>query len=86
MNLLYDLPVELQQAILAQALHMHLHSTPEHKMLDDRQFFHWYTNKTGGHTVNSWCRFSCEENERVGKDKGKEADACSFMEYVLGIS
>lgn len=39
MHLLYDLLAELQLAILAEALHMHLHRAPQHKLLDDRRFY-----------------------------------------------
>ena len=43
MHLLYGLPAELQQAILAAALNMHMHRAPHHKLFVIRAFYfrHW---------------------------------------------
>ena len=47
MNLLYDLSVELQGIILAEALKMRMHRTQAYKLLDDREHYALYWMGSG---------------------------------------
>ena len=76
MHLLYDLPTELQQAILAEAMHMHLHRAPQHKLIDDRRFC-W---------LNSAKDLLIEQSEYISNSRltVHEHRSRSFMLYVTG--
>lgn len=81
MHLLYSLPQELQQVILATALCMHLHRAPAHRMLDDRPFYFYYVSKAA-----RYCKYFA--NPRLNYQLTfRQPDAVSllFMAYVLHL-
>ena len=83
MNLLYDLPVALQQVILTEALNMHMHRAPQHKLLDDRQFYYLNFAKDLSPEMLSADFNNCLS---IHHDCLYHCTSMLFMLYVVGLS
>ena len=87
MNLLYDLPVELQQIILTEALNMQLHRVPQLKLLDDRPFYfaYWFGHRPCISYTEVWWYRGYQKVDEFTFERVHEAQHLDFMLYVKGI-